>query len=156
MIRRSLLGLLLAGSLLVFAGCGPKGRSLQVEYVEGVITLDGRPLDEVSVMFIPKNEADGIEVASGYSNANGVYKLSSMNGDPERGAMAGDYIVTVSKVEVHDPKAGMSYEEASASTLDVIQKQLLPTVYQDRRNTPLSFTVNKGRNKIDIELKRKP
>jgi len=77
-------------------------------------------------------------------------------GDPDRGAVAGDYIVTVSKIEVHDPKAGMSHEEASASRLEVVQTQVLPRIYQDRQNTPLSATVNRGRNKIDIELNSKP
>jgi len=144
-------GLLLIGSLLA-VGCGQKGRGLKVEYVEGIVTLDGQPLGHASVTFIPANEGGQEEVALGYSDMNGVYKLSSLNGDPDRGAVAGEYIITVSKIEVHDPKAGMSHEEAAASRLEVTQTQILPRIYQDRQNTPLSATVNKGRNKFDIEL----
>ena len=153
-MKQSILGLLLIGSL-VFVGCGPKGRTLRVEYVEGVITLDGQPVSGVLVTFIPQNEGDGTEAAGGYSNAKGMYKLSSMNGDPGRGAVAGEYIVTISKIEVHDPKANMSYEEAAASKLESTQKQLLPAIYQDRKNTPLSATIVKGKNRFDFDVKSK-
>ena len=153
---RNILGLLLAGSLLMFAGCGPKGHGLKVEYVEGVVTLDDQPLEGASVTFVPKTEGGKEESASGYTNESGMYKLSSMNGDPEKGAVAGDYVVNVSKVKVVDPKAGMSYEQATMSTAVVKQTQLLPTIYQDRKNSPLSFTVNPGKNKINLELKSKP
>ncbi|MCL2347142.1 MAG: hypothetical protein FWC50_02655 [Planctomycetaceae bacterium] len=155
-MTRNILGLLLVGSLLMFAGCGPKGRGLKVEYVEGVVTLDGQPLEGASVTFIPKAEGGKEESASGYSHAGGAYKLSSINGDPEKGAVAGDYVVNVSKVKVEDPKAGMSYEQATMSTAVVKQTQLLPKVYQDRKNSPLSFTVKPGKNKFDLELKSKP
>lgn len=156
-MKRGILSLFLIGSLLLMVvGCGPKGRDLKVEYVEGVITLDGQPLASAAVTFRPKNEGGKEEAASGYTNTSGVYKLSSMNGDPEKGAIEGEYVVTVSKIEVHDPTAGMSYDEATTSGLQVTQKELLPTVYQDRKNTPLSATVNKGKNKIDLELKSKP
>ena len=156
MIKQSIFWLLLVGSLM-FVGCGPKGRSLQVEYVEGIITLDGQLVSEASVTFIPKNEGDGTEAAGGYSNESGVYKLTSMNGDPEKGAIAGEYLVTISKIEVNDPTAGLSEAEAAKlSGVASTQTQLLPKIYQDRKNTPLSFTVNKGKNKINIELKSNP
>ena len=158
MMMRSILGLLLV-STLVIAGCGPKGSGLRVEYVEGIVTLDGQPLEGASVTFIPKTEGGTIEAASGYSNEKGVYKLSSMNGDPEKGAVAGEYIVNVSKVEIDDPTAGMSYEQRTMMTGNtpiVTQTQILPAIYQDRMNSPLSATVNKGKNKIDLELKSSP
>jgi len=151
MIKRSIFGLLLIG-LLLAVGCGQKGRGLRVEFVEGIVTLDGQPLGHASVTFIPANEGGKEEVALGFTDANGMYRLSSMNGDPDRGAVAGEYIITVSKIEVYDPKAGMSPEEAAVSRLEVTQTQVLPRIYQDRENTPLSAAVNRGRNRINIEL----
>jgi len=159
MTNRSVIVLLLIGPLLLVGCGGSSGRSLQVEYVEGVVSLDGQPVSEASIAFLPKNEGNGTEAAGGFSDARGVYKLSSINGDFERGAVAGEYIVTVSKIETNNPFEGMSEEEAekaAARGLVPTQKELLPTIYQNRRNTPLSFTVNKGRNKIDIELKSNP
>jgi len=154
MTGRSILGLLLVGSLLVFGGCG--GRSAKVEYVEGVLTLGGQPLEGAAITFHPKN-GDGNEAAAfGHSDASGGYKLSSVNGEPERGAIAGEYVITVSKIEENDPRAGMSYEEATMSRLQPTRRELVPAVYQNRERTPLSATVNKGRNTINIELSRNP
>jgi len=154
MMQRNMgLGLLLVGSLLL-VGCGDTGNSLNVQYVEGVVTLDGQPLEGALITFVSQNEG-GLD-AGGFSDAKGIYKLSSTGGDPERGAVMGEYTVTVSKVEINDPTVNMSYEEASASKLQPTQKQLLPVVYQNRKNSPLSATVNKGKNKINIELKSKP
>jgi len=154
MTKQSIFGLLLIGSLLLAVGCGQTGR-LRVEFVEGIVTFDGQPLEHASVTFVPVNEGGDEEVASGFTNANGMYRLSSFNGDPHRGAVAGEYIITVSKIEIHDPKAGMSPEEAAASRLEVTQTQVLPSIYQDRQNTPLSATVVKGRNRFNFDLKSK-
>ena len=155
----SILGLLLIGTLL-FVGCnGPKGKGLNVEYVEGIVTLDGQPIGGVSITFSPKNEEGPEESASGYSDGNGIYKLTSMNGDHEQGAIAGEYIITASKIEVDDPFAGMTYDEEQAAMgrgVRVKQTHILHTVYRDRSKTPLAATVNKDKNKIDLELKSKP
>jgi len=161
MIKHSIVWLILIGIgfLSVAVGCGPKGRTLRVEYVEGVVTLDGQPVAGAMISFIPKNEGGKEETASGYSDERGVYKLTSMNGNPERGAVEGEYIVTVSKIEIVSPSTeGMSYEEVAASPerFQSTQTQLLPVIYQNRNNTPLSATVNRGRNKIDLELLSNP
>jgi len=156
MTKQNILGLLLVGLLITAIGCGPPGRGLRVEFVEGTVTLDGQPLDGVLITFIPVNEGDGTESALGRSNERGVYRLSSMNGDPERGAVAGEYRITASKVFVDDPMEGMSTQEAAASGLEVTHTEVLPAIYRDRKNTPLSATVNKGRNKIDLELTSNP
>ena len=154
-MTRTTIGLLLIG-LLFFAGCGPQGRGLKVEYVEGVITLDGEPLADATVTFHARDEDSGAVTAAGMSNQRGIYKLSSTDSNPEAGTTVGEYIVTVSKVEVHDPTIHMTPEEAMVSNLRVTHTQLLPAIYQDRERTPLSATVNRGRNKIDLELKSNP
>jgi len=148
--------LVCALTVLLVCGCGGGGSGLQVEFVEGVVTLDGNPLAGASVMFMPADTSGGTEAASGTSDGSGRYMLSSMNGDPGKGAVMGNYVVTVSKIESNDPRARMSSEEAMASDLPPTQKELLPAVYQNSARTPLKATVNKGRNKIDIELKSNP
>jgi len=156
-MTKRILGLLLVGLLITAIGCGPPGRGLRVEFVEGTVTLDGQPLDGVSITFIPLNEGDGTESAFGRSNDRGVFRLSSMNGDPDRGAVAGEYRIIASKTEVDDPWAGMTPEEAqAASHLTASHTEILPAIYRDRQNTPLSATVNPGRNTIDIELVSNP
>ena len=155
MTKQFILGFLLIGLLIPVIGCDPKGRGLKVEFVEGVVTLDGEPVEGATITFIPVNEGEGAESAIGRSKEGGKYKLSSMNGDPEKGAIAGEYRIIVTKTDVHTPSTeGMTYEQASNVT--AIHTEVLHAIYRDRTKTPLTATVNKGKNKIDIELKSKP
>ncbi|MCL2624736.1 MAG: carboxypeptidase-like regulatory domain-containing protein [Planctomycetaceae bacterium] len=155
MIRISIsLGLILL--LIGIAGCTPRGKGLKVEYVEGVVTLDGNPVPSASVTFVPIVDAEGAEAAGGYTNEQGVYKLTSGNGDPEKGALAGEYRVLVSKIEAKDLSEGQEYGTATGYNVSWSQTQLLPTIYQDRSKSPLTATVNKGKNKIPLELTKNP
>jgi len=142
----------------MLVGCGgTKSRGLKVEYVEGVVTLDGQPVPGASVIFHPVTPGGLTEPAGGYTNANGVYKLSSTNGDPERGAVAGDYVVTVEKIEIIDPNMARSYDEqVMLPSLPITEKHIVAEVYRVPATTPLKFTVTPGRNKIDLELKSSP
>ena len=147
---------ILCCTIILLVGCGPKGRSLKVEYVEGIVTFDGQSVPSAHVTFHPAAQRGTTESAGGVSRATGIYKLSSANGDPEKGAVAGDYIVTVSKVEVIDPNVGRSYEEVVTNPLPVTEKPFLPAVYATPDKTPLKVTVKPGKNKIDLELKNSP
>jgi len=155
MLRTSIsLGLILL--VVGMVGCGHRGKGLKVEYVEGVITLDGEPVPKASVTFIPLTETEGAEAAGGYSNDQGVYKLTSGNGDAEKGALAGEYRVLVSKIEAKDLTEGREYGASTGYSVTWSQTQLLPTIYQSRDKSPLTATVKKGKNKIPLELKKNP
>ena len=155
MIRTSIsLGVILL--LMVMAGCGPRGKGLKVEYVEGVITLDGEIVPNAFVEFSPDSNSEGAEAASGYSNDQGVYKLTSGNGDAEKGAVAGEYRIIVSKIESKDLTEGQEYGSSTGYAKTFSQTHLLPEIYRDREKTPLTATVKKGKNKIPLELKKNP
>lgn len=159
-IMKKSVSLLVCFSLVILVvGCQPKGRGLKVEYVEGVVTLDGTPVSDASVEFLPVQSGSG-EAAGGFTNAQGVYKLSSMNGDPEKGAIAGDYNVTVRKIEatsyLNDDgtfKPGAP-KDSTGQLISTVQKDILPAVYKDRNKTPVQLTVAPGNNKLNIELKK--
>jgi len=141
--------------VVALIGCG-SGGGLRVEYVEGVLTLDGEPLSEASVTFVPTSDGPTIETAMGMTNDRGVYKLSSMNGKPMAGAVAGEYKVLVSKVHAESLTDGLEYGATMGYAVPYRQTQLLPHIYRDMQETPFSATVKKGKNKIDLELKSKP
>jgi hypothetical protein len=82
------------------------------------------------------------------TNERGVYTLSSNNGNPGKGAVEGEYIVTIAKIEVIDKNVEGQPYRASLE----IAKDHLPPVYRNRAKTPLKATVNKGRNQIDFDL----
>jgi hypothetical protein len=141
---------LIVACLLIFiVGCGPRG-GLRVEFVEGIVTFDGVPVSEASVSFIPLDQEEG---AGGFTDANGRYTLSSFNGEAGRGAVAGDYAVTVSQIEIYTITEGDPERGGIGLTG---QRHLLPERYRDRENTPLRVTVNRGRNTINLELTRSP
>ncbi|GHT43611.1 hypothetical protein FACS189443_7220 [Planctomycetales bacterium] len=128
---------------------------MKVEYVEGIVTLDGELVLGANVVFVPLTKGEGtIEAAGGMSDGQGRYKLSSMNGDPEKGAVAGKYRVLIEKVEVRDLTVNGS--QRRIGDLDYIQISLLPKIYGDKEKSPLTATVNPGKNNIDLELKKQP
>jgi len=143
--------------LLVVAltGCRSDG-GLKVEYVEGIITLDGEPLSEASVTFVPTSDGPTVETAMGMTNDKGIYKLSSMNGKPLAGAVVGEYKVLVSKIHAESLSEGLEYGTSMGYTVPYKQTHLLPRIYRDMEQTPFSATVKKGRNKLDFSLTKNP
>ena len=141
--------------IIAVIGCG-SGGGLRVEYVEGVVTLDGKPVSDASVTFIPTSDTPTIETAMGMTNERGVYKLSSMNGKPLAGAVAGEYKVLVSKIEAKSLSEGVEYGTSFGYSVPYTQTHLLPAVYRNPDDTPFRVTVKKGKNKMDIELKSNP
>lgn len=71
----SLIGLPLLGSLA--AGCGATGDGLPREPVAGTVTLDGRPLDDGFISFVP---ADGSETVVSAEINQGRYALPRTEG----------------------------------------------------------------------------
>ena len=130
-------------------GCGG---GIKTNYVEGIVTLDGEPLSGASVTFIPVAE-DGL-TAGGFSDDWGVYRLSSVNGSGGRGALAGEYVVTVAKTK-EVPLARPVKHDDGTETKTTSESVLAP-IYRERTKTPLKFTVKNGSNKIDLPLKSKP
>ncbi len=147
----------LVAIVLVCSGCGAKGKGLQVEYVEGVVTLDGEPVPKASITFIPTTDGPGVEAAAGYTDEKGVYKLTSGNGDPQKGAVAGDYKVIISKIDSKSLTEGQPYGQSTGYAVTYSQTHLLPEIYRSRKDTPLTATVKKGKNKgMNFELKSEP
>src|SRR5262245_43879983 len=77
----------LAG-LLVAAGCG--GSSGPVP-VRGVVKLDGQPIANAAVIFVP--QAPGGREAYGSTDANGAFRLTTTK--PDDGALPGKYKVVI-------------------------------------------------------------
>jgi hypothetical protein len=139
--------------LVTFIGCSLSSkRNLPVEYVEGIVTMDGVPLDNACVQFIPKTEGQG-EAAVGYTNSNGKYTLSSMNGDLGKGAMQGEYVVLITKT-ISVLIQGAKPEEGEAPPEET--KELVPAVYNNRSQPILEAVIVKGKNKFNFDVKSKP
>jgi hypothetical protein len=122
---------LVAGILLVASGCGEK-----LGTVTGKVTVDGEPVSDLEVTFIPVDAEMGTD-AIGFTNEQGEYKLIYGRGNV--GAPIGDYRVTIAGAEL-DGDSGEPYR--------------LPPKYSDRRQTELTATVEGGENTINFELEK--
>lgn len=124
-----------AALVLLAAGCRPPGPDVQM--VEGVVTLDGKPLGGAYVTFVPSTP-DGIS-AAGLTRDDGGYVVSATVGKRfGEGTVRGEYVVTVEKW-VDPPNGGQAL-------------LVSPRVYADRATTPLRAVVNTGRNSLDFTL----
>ena len=91
----------------LIAGCGPSLPATR--YVNGVVTLDGRPVEGAAVLFSP----DEGRPASGTTNAQGEFELQTFA--PGDGAVLGTHKVTVTLKNVSGVSAdpdGLSGEVA--------------------------------------------
>ena len=90
--------------LLVQLGCGGGGELPDLGYVEGTVTMDGKPLANVVLTFQP----DQARPAYGKTDAKGWYELVYTDGNP--GATIGPHSVRISSADA-DSGDGENYEE---------------------------------------------
>jgi len=138
-----------------FTGCSTGDAGPAVQYVQGAVTLDGQTIEGVTVGFSPVAK-DGIG-ATGMTDSKGVFKLtSSQGGEPDEGAVAGEYTVTFRKVKGNfaetltpdDPgyeESMASGEEESAPALEYV----VPARYGNPADSEFKVTVKPGKNTGD-------
>lgn len=143
----SLVGASFAALSLV--GCGGRDPNLpKLEPVSGTVTLDGRPLANASVTFVPSGTTRGTG-ATGVTGPDGKYTLMS-RGEP--GVPAGDYRVVVSKLVLPD---GSDFPlDADVPPIESNAREMLPPHYSDEAASNIAKTVPEGGGIIDIQLER--
>lgn len=152
MILRTLLSLLLLAALST--GCTERYDGPPTQFVEGVVTVDGRPAEGVKIHIVPKTPGVG-EEARGISDQNGRYTLSSLQGRAGQGGMTGEYAVTAHWGKKHDLDKPF-VDSASGDTITYEIREALPKLYHNVKSTPLTMTIVEGKNTINLELKSKP
>lgn len=134
--------------LLNLIGCNFSGLSP----VAGVVTLDGQPLANASIQFIPQGM--GRDATAG-TNAQGEFVMSTQ--EPRDGVAAGTYKVVITPPSSAGPPPKFaSASEAMAATAG--QQQTLvnpsfPAKYTRQETTPLTQVVPANEKKIIFELK---
>jgi hypothetical protein len=119
-------------SMMVCSGCGESGP--EVASVEGTVKLDGQPLPDATVMFIPENGRP----AAAMTDAGGHYVLTFTEG--RKGAMPGKHKVRIT-----------TFREADESEEIEGQPEKVPMKYNAQ--TTLEFEVEAGKKNIaDFDL----
>lgn len=149
-MRRAVCGLMLA---LVLAGCGGQQRAT----VEGVVTLDGKPLADVVVQFIPEPEQGrGATPASAYTDEAGRYRIEASGSG---GVCVGPNRVCVSDARLMMPAGGADPSDGTPGAAPKIapRRSRVPEVYSDAARTPhRAVAVRAGVQTVDLDLKRTP
>ena len=136
---------------MLLAGCGPKGPD--VNLVEGVVTLDGTPVEGANVNFAPKQEPapgdiSGPLLAGGATDANGKYTLSVIRGGAiGGGTTAGEYNVSIVKKRVTNAPTAPNQPMVGPPKFEYD----IPQVFE--RASKITAEVVKGKNTINFVLK---
>ncbi|MCA8982466.1 MAG: hypothetical protein KDA76_01790 [Planctomycetaceae bacterium] len=140
-----LFSLLLVGIL----GCaGDPGEQRQLIQVSGIVSLDGSPVEGVTVWFVPRTGTPG-NGGTGTTDATGKYTLQEANG--QTGVMPGQYDVMFSKFAMPDgtPVA------ADVQPESVNAKQFMPRKYLKAETSGISADVSAASSSLDFALKSK-
>ena len=143
--------LFFVGLLALLSGCGPKGPA--INYVEGVVTLDGEPVDGANVSFAPKQMGapggiDGTLLAGGRTDTNGKYTLSTTIGSAIGGGTTiGEYDVTIVKKRLTNTFTGPGQMVGRPNyAYDV------PRAFENAETSKITVEVVKGKNTINFAL----
>lgn len=118
-------------------GCNSSDLAL----VKGKVTLNGKPVPNGTVNFIPDNPGPS---ATGELKPDGTYALTTNKLDD--GAKLGTYKVVIVAME---DQSGKLPEEKSP-----LPAAIVPLKYTSLATTELTATVEKKENTIDFELKK--
>ena len=146
--------ILMLGMLSVF-GC--RSDTMSVESVHGTVTLDGQPVEGVSVVFTAKEGSS--RPATGRTDEKGTFEMIT-GGASRNGVMAGDYFVTFSKYILVTPDGSevkpfaFNPDGSSPEQPPLTKKYLIPLAYSDV-NKPLFEAVveRKKKNVYTFDLK---
>ena len=137
--RRSPIGHFLAIILCLLCGC-----SSDLAEVRGRVTLDGQPLKDATVMFIPST---GGRPGTAITDAEGRYELQFTG--TEKGAMIGKNMV---KISTYYPPMGNTSADGKYAEIPA-RPERLPAKYHDK--TELEADVKPGVPSYDFDLKSK-
>ncbi len=128
---------------LAVLGCG-KGGGYQVVPVSGTVTIDGKPVANIAVVFQPiaSGKTEPGPGSTGVTDAQGKYTLTVTSAQKQPGAVVGKHRVTFAS------QAG-----ARADSDDTVTPQSADPVPAKYRETPLEFAVpSGGTDKADFKL----
>jgi len=129
------------------SGCGGTNKP-QTAAVTGRVTLDGKPMPNLGVMFQPvTNSALGkntVFASAGHTDSDGRFTLRFVN-DNSNGAVVGEHFVTISE-PAPDSDRDLSFKEEMELRK---KKPLFPKAWTDQSQRR---TVEEGTNDFEFEL----
>lgn len=145
--RIDLAAVVVAAVIAITVGCN--NSKFKFAEVAGRILLDGEPVPEAKVVFMPTAANDDGEsgpYSQGVTDTDGRYELNTMDVDPRAGAVVGPHRVIVSTKQAH-----MDPDVMDLEIIDVPES--IPWEYTYYKKTPLKFEVpSSGAEDADFAL----
>jgi len=136
--------LLAVGAVALAGAIGAGCRSgVELLPVSGVVTLDGKPVEQATVLFKPESGP----VAYGQTNADGRFELSTAG---RKGAVPGKHKVSITKMKV----TGVGNDEM-VDPEKVKTEWIVPQTYTDPEKSGLTAEVARGKTTFEFHLKSK-
>ena len=136
--------LVILAFLILITGCARSPLPVQ-----GTLTVDGRPLANANVIFVP-DDPDG-KSATGTTDASGAFRLTTFK--LHDGAMRGSYKVTVTHSERIEIPADIKDPDEQKAFLasQPVKPSVIPQAYTQSDQTPLKHRVPEdGDAKLDV------
>ncbi|QDT40585.1 hypothetical protein Pan241w_06420 [Gimesia alba] len=131
---------------LTLCGCfGGSAEQIERATVSGTVTLDGKPLPEGSIQFIPDVDASGKPLRGKAVQAQiteGAYRLEAGQGPT----------VGMNQVLINASKKTGKFQESDGQKTEIL-KQYLPAKYNT--NSTLKYDIKTGENTADFALESK-
>jgi hypothetical protein len=136
--------------LLLIAGCG--GESLPtILPAHGVLLLDGDPLPNAQVRFIPQIDFGPQYIATAVTDEQGRFALQCF---AQSGACKGENLVTVSEAAIPADLLSEHKQRELADYRRSLKNRPIPRNYATPVHSPLSVTVSESQAEHRLELKR--
>src|SRR5205823_9218165 len=133
--------------LLTASGCGKV--LVFNDSVEGTVKLDGKPLGNVHVQFVPDEPGVKAPGSTGITDENGHYRLNREDGEP--GALVGKHLVVFQRGREANRGLG-EQPDAGESAKAKKDRRPIPPPYTMASKTPLSVDVKLDQHTYDLEL----
>ncbi len=148
-LKAGALGCLLAG-VTACSNSNPRFQVTGVE-IEGLVTLDGKPLQIGMVQIVPESAMVSADSAVGMIGDDGRYSVSNVPVGIVKISVKTSHLKGMANAGKMAPsRPGVSgAPHVTAQFVDV------PKMYENPETSKLTATVTKGKNTVNLELKSK-
>jgi hypothetical protein len=137
-------------AVVLIAGCSS---SVPMnEQVEGTVKLDGVPLPNALVEFVPNDKTTQLPISRATTDSAGHFQLMCANEKP--GAVLGSHNVLV--------RVGRGGDGSKADEMDApppkkgeVKSYVVPPIYRDAAKTPLKIDVTASQHSYELNLTSK-
>jgi 5-hydroxyisourate hydrolase-like protein (transthyretin family) len=132
------------------SGCGQR-----LEMVQGMVTLDGKPLEDVTVTFFATEGKEQGTIAFGRTNNKGEFTISMLYSKKYgKGTVVGKYAVSFSKDKFIRELTSQEMEAIKqGQQLNIETISALPEKYLSHQTSGFIVDIIKGKNIFNFELK---